>query len=356
MPELPQNEPHQWLSRRRLIGALALVLGTATAVALSRCSQDGPPPRFPEQPPVTADPRRAATPEPAALEAARAPQSPRTCDPPAPLPTTRFAVIGDYGQAGPNEQSVAQFVKSQKPEFVVTTGDNNYVYGEQKTIDVNIGQYYAEYICPYFGAFGPGAGVNRFFPALGNHDWYTRSLPYLDYFQLPGNERYYDVVWGNVHLFVIDSDEHEPDGIEANSKQAAWLRDRLAASKARWKIVTMHHPPYSSGSHGSSLELRWPYEAWGASLVLAGHDHHYERVEVGKLPYIVNGLGGRSIYPIGEPIPGSAVRFAEAYGAQLIEATATSLVSRFFTVNGKLIDERKLGGESIGSAAPAPLE
>ncbi len=79
--------------------------------------------------------------------------------------------------------------------------------------------------------------------------------------------------------------------------------------------------------------------------MLAGHDHHYERAEVGKLPYIVNGLGGRSIYPIGEAIPGSAVRFAETYGAQIIEATATSLVSRFFTVNGKLIDERKLEGE-----------
>jgi hypothetical protein len=318
-----------------LIAAVALAVGAGTAIVLSCCTK-GQATRFEKQP-VTLGAEPAAAPD-----AARG-ASPRTCDPPAPLPTTRFAVIGDFGYAGPNELSVAQFVKSQKPEFVLTTGDNNYVHGEQKTIDVNVGQYYAEFICPYVGTFGPGASVNRFFPALGNHDWSTRSLPYLDYFQLPGNERYYDVVWGNVHLFVLDSDEREPDGITADSKQAAWLRQRLAASSSRWKIVAMHHPPYSSGSHGSSTELRWPYEAWGASLVLAGHDHHYERVEVGRVPYIVNGLGGKSIYSIGDPIPGSTARFAETYGAQIIEATPTSLVSRFFTVHGKLIDERRLG-------------
>jgi hypothetical protein len=337
MPEASPNPPGRRLSpKQRLLAVrvLVFVAGAAGAILLSCCKREG---RAPESRQLLDQSLPgAATSTPPARAAAP------SCDPPEPLPTTRFAVIGDFGYAGPNEQRVADFVKSQKPEFVLTTGDNNYVYGEQETIDANIGQYYAEYICPYSGRFGPGARVNRFFPALGNHDWATRSLPYLDYFQLPGNERYYDVVWGNVHVFVIDSDPHEPDGITASSKQAAWLRERLAASKSRWKVVTLHHPPYSSGSHGSSLALRWPYEAWGASLVLAGHDHHYERVEVGKLPLIVNGLGGRSLYALNAPIPGSVVRFAAAYGAQIIEATPTELVSRFFTTDGKLIDERKL--------------
>ncbi|MDQ2646199.1 MAG: metallophosphoesterase [Myxococcota bacterium] len=342
MPAASPNPPKRRLNprqRRRLaVSGLVLSAGLAGALVFPGCKREG---RAPEsrQPPVQSDPGAAtSTPLARAADPAAAP----SCEPPAPLPTTRFAVIGDFGYAGLNEQRVADFVKGQKPEFVLTTGDNNYVYGEQKTIDANIGQYYAEYICPYSGRFGPGARVNRFFPALGNHDWSTRSLPYLDYFQLPGNERYYDVVWGNVHVFVLDSDQREPDGISADSKQAAWLRQRLAASKSRWKVVTLHHPPYSSGSHGSSLALRWPYEAWGASLVLAGHDHHYERVEVGKVPFIVNGLGGRSLYAIDAPIPGSVVRFAAAYGAQIIEATPTELVSRFFTTDGKLIDERKL--------------
>jgi hypothetical protein len=66
--------------------------------------------------------------------------------------------------------------------------------------------------------------VNQFFPTLGNHDWYTPGAqPYLDYFHLPGNERYYDFVWGPVHFFAIDSDENEPDGVNQSSVQAKWL-------------------------------------------------------------------------------------------------------------------------------------
>src|SRR5215813_1931282 len=38
----------------------------------------------------------------------------------------RFAVIGDYGSAGPDEAAVARLVRGWTPDFVVTTGDNNY--------------------------------------------------------------------------------------------------------------------------------------------------------------------------------------------------------------------------------------
>src|SRR5690606_17477017 len=103
---------------------------------------------------------------------------------------TRFAVIGDYGEDGPGEAAVAALVRSFGPDFVVTAGDNNYPSGEAATIDANIGKHYAEFICPYRGAYGSGSRANRFFPAPGNHDWYTFGLaPYLEYFELPGNER-----------------------------------------------------------------------------------------------------------------------------------------------------------------------
>ena len=52
-----------------------------------------------------------------------------------------------------------------------------------------------------------GSTVNRFFPSLGNHDLYTDNAnPYFNYFELPGNERYYDFIHGNVHCFVINSE------------------------------------------------------------------------------------------------------------------------------------------------------
>jgi len=154
--------------------------------------------------------------------------------PPAEDPSVeRFVVIGDYGLSGPEEAQVAWRVASLKPDFIVTTGDNNYPLGAADTIDENIGRYFSAFIAPYHGKFGPGAEENRFFPCLGNHDWDSaNAAPYLDYFSLPNNERYYDVVRGSVHLLALDSDANEPDGIDVTSTQAHWLEAKLEASSA----------------------------------------------------------------------------------------------------------------------------
>ncbi len=209
--------------------------------------------------------------------------------PPPPPPgaaAVRIGVIGDYGEAGTPAAEIAALVKRWEPDLVVTTGDNNYPDGERETIDDNIGQYYHEFIGNYRGKYGAGADRNRFFPALGNHDWGSEdAAPFLEYFDLPGMERYYDVEWPPVHVFVIDSDGKEPDGNSASSPQAIWLRGRLLAADEPWRLVFFHHPPYSSGSgHGSSVEMRWPFGEWGATAVLAGHDHVYERVVVDGFP------------------------------------------------------------------------
>jgi tartrate-resistant acid phosphatase type 5 len=252
----------------------------------------------------------------------------------------RFAAIGDYGYAGPPERDVANLVKSWNPDFIITLGDNNYDLGDSTTIDQNIGQYYHEYIYNYKGRYGPRTFSDRFFPALGNHDYYTRNgEPYRDYFTLPGNGRYYELVRGNVHLFAINSDPAEPDGIGATSKQARWLQAALAASPARWKVVYMHHAPYSSGQHGNTAVMQWPFRAWGASVVLAGHDHHYERLLVDSLLYVVNGLGGRSIYTSNRPRqPQSQKYFNGNFGALLLDATPDSLTLQFYTRRQVLVD------------------
>ena len=204
----------------------------------------------------------------------------------------RFAVIGDYGSGNSAEQAVADMVKSWEPDFIITTGDNNYNDGAADTIDEHIGQFYHEYIYPYVGTYGPGADINRFFPTLGNHDWNTPDAqPYLDYFTLPGNERYYDFVWGPVHFFALDSDSNEPDGNTVDSLQAFWLRTGLVASEQPWNIVYLHHTVLSSGMHGSMDEVQWPFREWGASAVLFGHDHLYERIVHEGFPYFVNGAG-----------------------------------------------------------------
>src|SRR5688572_15190055 len=118
------------------------------------------------------------------------------------LSYTRFAVIGDYSEIPPAElppgatqplADVANLINGWRPHFIATAGDNNYFFGEAATIDQNIGKYFHDYIAPYTGSYGAGSVAgNRFWPSLGNHDYLTpNAQPYLDYFTLPGNERYY---------------------------------------------------------------------------------------------------------------------------------------------------------------------
>jgi len=252
----------------------------------------------------------------------------------------KFGVIGDFGTAGANEAAVANLVKSWNPDFIITTGDDNYSSGAASTIDANIGQYYHDYIYPYKGKYGAGAVTNRFFPSLGNHDYKAvKAQPYIDYFTLPGNERYYDFVKGPVHFFAIDSDNNEPDGNTATSVQANWLKSRLAASTSQWNIVYFHHPSYSSGAnHGSSVYMRWPFKEWGVDIVMNGHDHEYERLTVDGVTYIVNGTGGADLYKFGTPLSGSQVRYNATHGAMLVEADENNVLLKFINKQGVTMD------------------
>ena len=273
----------------------------------------------------------------------------------------RFAVVGDYGNGSAEEAAVAAMVKSQNPNLIVTTGDNNYDLGEAKTIDGNIGQFYHDYIYPYQGSYGPGAAdnTNHFSPSLGNHDWVPAGAqPYLDYFALPGNERYYTFTAGPVQFFAIDSDHNEANlgftnqsTSTADSVEAQWLQRGLAASNASWKIVYFHHAPYSSGTtHGSSAWMQWPFEAWGANAVLAGHEHNYERIMTGGIPYFVNGSGGKNLYAFGEPVAGSKIRYNGDFGAMIVDATDTSISYQFITRSSAVIDTYS----QTASGLPAP--
>lgn len=258
-------------------------------------------------------------------------------------PAQRFVIIGDYGASGPEEAKVAALAHDLKPDFIITTGDNNYPLGAAETIDENVGRYFHDLIAPYQGKFGQGAKENAFFPSLGNHDWYSLGArPYLDFFSLPDNERYYEVVRGSVQLFALDSDPNEPDGTSADSVQGHWLEQRLRASAVPWKVVYFHHPPYSSGPHGSTLGMRWPFRDWGASVVYSGHDHTYERFDISGFPYIVNGVGGNDLYQLVDPVLGSVVRHADVHGLVLVTVSPTELVSRFLDSRGEQLDALRL--------------
>jgi hypothetical protein len=256
-------------------------------------------------------------------------------------PRARFAVIGDYGLAGPDAERVAKMVAGWAPDFVVTTGDNNYPHGGGETIDANVGQYYAQFMAGAATQYGPQSPANRFFPVLGNHDADTSSgQPYVDYFGLPGNERYYTVDWAPLRIYALNSVPWiEPDGAHPESAQAEWLRRELAASPDTWNIVVFHHAPYTSDIRGSAEWMRWPFREWGADVALCGHNHVYERVAVGGFTYLVNGLGGGARYAWGPVVEGSLVRYNLDHGAMLVEATPERAEFRFITATtGEEVD------------------
>jgi hypothetical protein len=268
---------------------------------------------------------------------------------PTPEESILFAVIGDYGQDNPDTFAVAEMIDSWHVDFITTTGDNNYPDGEVETIDTNIGQFYHRYIGNYQGEYNRGSEENRFFPSLGNHDWSLGNIePYLDYFTLPGNERYYDVVQGDVHLIILDSDTNEPDGVGWSTAQADWFRETIEGSESAWQVVVFHHPPYSSAMHGPTDYMQWPFADLGVDVVLSGHDHVYERLEVDGLLYIISGLGGHeAVYDFENILPESQLRYNEKHGALLVEATASWMRFDFFNIDGELIDSVTLTAEAI---------
>jgi 3',5'-cyclic AMP phosphodiesterase CpdA len=142
------------------------------------------------------------------------------------------------------------------------------------------------------------------FPVAGNHDYGTASgAPLRQAFELPengapdGTESWYSFDWGNVHFVGLDTER-------IGDQQAAWLDADLAGTDKPWKVVLGHRPPYSSGEHGSSSAFRGQFgpliEKHHVQLVLAGHDHDYERSQpIAGATYIVTGGGGRGTRPVG---------------------------------------------------------
>lgn len=257
--------------------------------------------------------------------------------------TIVFAEIGDFGLAGMPECYVASMVKSWKPDFIISAGDNNYYTGKMDLIKNNITQFYGDYIYNYdapeqYKCYGKAFTdkINRFFPTPGNHDANNKDKlkPYYNYFTLPGNESYYTFRWGPVSFFSINS-------VEGNlAEQKQWLLNVINRSDAPFNVVFFHHPPYSTGGHGNNAFMQWDFKSMGVDLVFTGHDHIYDRIEKKGEEgcyYIVNGLGGMSTYKCNtNPLPVSAFKyfcFGEDYGAIKAIATHDKLKVEFYSIH-----------------------
>lgn len=255
---------------------------------------------------------------------------------------TVFGHVGNYGVDSVTEEQVGQLARSWLPSFLIAGAQHS----SDGSYDADVGQYFHDFIFPYQGSYGDGAATNMFWPAVGKTDWDVAPndlATWKAFFKLPNNERYYELVRGDVHFFFIDSDSREPDAITSGGTQGAWLQAKLALSTSAWKVVVMSKPPFSSGATtGSTGTLQWPFATWGADMVVASEAGLYERLTKNSIPYLVNGLGGGAIEAFGALDSDSQFQYNEDNGAIKFTASATSLKAEFWNRFGYLIDSVEL--------------
>lgn len=191
----------------------------------------------------------------------------------------------------------------------------------------------------FLPAFGPLLGRIR--AALGNHD-YGNGAGRADAVKraLGLGASWYSYELGAWHVVVLDSNCALVDGCGPGSRQWGWLRRDLERHRStRCTLAYWHHARFSSGrEHGpdDTVEPLWRLLARArADVVLAGHDHDYERfAPIDGMRSFVVGTGGRSLRPVGEPQPRSVARQSESYGVLRLSLRRGDYAWRFLTAAG----------------------
>ena len=231
-----------------------------------------------------------------------------------------IAVVGDFGSGRAAESRVSKMVAKWNPSVVVTAGDNNYT---KKSYERMVKKYYPQPLVAATGNHDYLVGINRF-DSFFNKDSQSRNYVYH--------------AASGADFFILDSTA----GLESKtirSQQQSWLTQQLAISNANFKIVVLHHPPYSSSKHGSTKVYQWPYAEMGADLVISGHDHTYERIERWSGIYIVDGTGGAKLYKCKPKLVyGSQGCDDKHYGALFLYINGYQLRGIFRDTNGRALD------------------
>jgi uncharacterized protein (TIGR03437 family) len=268
-----------------------------------------------------------------------------------------FLVFGDSGTGNHFQAALAKrMIENEHPAFVLHTGDLSQASGT-----------YDELEATYFGFYRELMNRSPFFPAPGNHDYYsdggtparsTHSVPAADVHTLDAG-RYYSFNWGNVHFVSLDSNLLEYPA--AADRMLSWLDSDLRRQDRFWKIVYFHHLPYPTGHHLNDPVSRLVrerivpvLERHSVQLVLTGHEHSYQRtfplmngvpVEEGKGPvYITTGGGGGVLHTINSQPSHAFIKSAHHY--LRVEVCGTKLTIKVIDIEGQLIEEVKLRGRA----------
>ncbi len=200
-------------------------------------------------------------------------------------PGVRFAVAGDVGTGSDIEYRTAEgvFNRSEAQAFngLILLGDNVYPSGDPARLPDTVFE-------PFSGVLDAGTSL---LPVLGNHDVRDGNREgHMAALDMPGP--WYEERFGDTHFFGLDSTR------STDLQQREWFESAISSSDARWKIVAMHHPPFSAGRRGSDELIRKLYvplfAEHGVQLVLAGHSHDYQRSQVvDGVTYIVSGAAAK---------------------------------------------------------------
>jgi hypothetical protein len=208
--------------------------------------------------------------------------------------------------------------------------------------------------------YGPSWGrvKARTHPAPGNHEYRgdADAAPYFAYFGAaagaPG-AGWYSFSVGAWHVVALNSNCDRVGGCERDSPQGRWLAADLAAHPAPCTLAFWHHPRFNSGAlHGNARRLApfWEIlQEHGADVILAGHEHVYERfapqdargrADPNGIRQFTVGTGGRSLRGFGEVEPNSEVRSGDAYGVLALTLEPAGYAWEFLPVAGARFTDR----------------
>ncbi len=253
--------------------------------------------------------------------------------PHSPAPSLRIAVAGDTGDSGSHLDAVTASMDAlgagDPYDALLLLGDNVYPDGDPAKLPETV-----------FGPFGTtlarGASLHAI---LGNHDVQGgHGEAQMEALGQPG--RWWSVRLGDVHLVGLDSNDLD------NPEQLEFLDEALRTSDARWRIVALHHPPYSAGYQGSSRRAREVIAPivtrHGVQLVLSGHDHDYQRsTPISGVVYVVSGAGSGSRRTGEDSF--TAVSWAEMHFLDMA-VVDDRLVVRAVDRDGLVFDEFEIAG------------
>lgn len=247
---------------------------------------------------------------------------------------------GDIAECDTNGDEQTAALLDKIPGTVFTAGDNAYHDGTASEFN----SCYA----PSWGRF-----LSRTRPAPGNHDYRSsKARPYFGYYGGRAGEAgvgYYSYNLGAWHIVSLNSEIPMKPG----SPQERWLRADLAATKTKCTLAYWHSPRFSSGTeHGSDPSTQPLWQALydnGADVVVAGHEHNYERfapqTPTGRadpdsgVREFVAGTGGADHYAFGPPIANSEVRNGDTWGVLKLTLEPGAYKWQFIPVAGKTFSD-----------------